>query len=78
MMRMSFQPDQASVWACGGSPVSIRNITEALLTNDVEWHTADGMEGPVNLLGMSCLTPKIDHRPLSIVYFVDGLPSRYR
>jgi hypothetical protein len=46
------QPGQASVWACGGCPVSIRNITEALLTNDVERHTADGMERPANLSGM--------------------------
>jgi hypothetical protein len=46
------QPGQASVWACGGCPVSIRNITEALLTNDVERYTADGMERPANLSGM--------------------------
>ena len=46
------QPGQASVWACGGCPVSIRNITEALLTDDVERHTADGMERPANLSGM--------------------------
>jgi hypothetical protein len=32
--------------------VSIRNITEALLTDDVERHTADGMERPANLSGM--------------------------
>ena len=46
------QPGQASVWTCGGCPVSIRNITEALLTNDVERHTADGMERTANLSGM--------------------------
>jgi len=29
--------------------MAIGNVTEALLTNDVDRHTADGMERPANL-----------------------------
>jgi type II secretory pathway pseudopilin PulG len=46
------QPGQAQVWACRGCTMAIGNVTEALLTNDVDRHTADGMERPANL---SCM-----------------------
>ncbi len=46
------QPCQAPVWECRCGSMSIGDVAETLLANDVERHTTESVEGTANLSGM--------------------------